>query len=523
MAAHALFLLVLLPLATAGLLMCLPERLGAAMRPLAAAVVGGCLLMASLLVGSYSAKNPDLQFVDRLGSGHSLLGADGMSLVFLVASLVVALIAMLEPPSAPGEHRRRTSGWLVLAAGASGALAAMNLGGLALCAVVAMGGVGLVLGEQRPATTSAGALPRGLSWLLVGAAVVSLLVMASAGAAGRSGGGWLAGTDLAALQGGVLPGLSQAGVFASGLCLVVLALAFLLLPLAGAGTSRSHVLAGSVLLMLAVFVLLRVALPLAPDASRAAAPAVRWAFVALALGVGVVALSTAPGAATVAGFGASQTALVVAGAATLVPDGLSGAMVRQPVVALSMAALACLSMARGRVVWTGRMAALALGAVALLATEGASLRTGTRLQLAAAGSQSPVLVAAMEVAGVMALFAAVRLAYAVWSGTGDAGRLRQRSAVAFGWLPAAAVVVASLVPGPVLERLTVPALKVAARLDASYKGAFEAACDTTVTDEMKAANPANQFLSAAPCGPNGEPLPASSVIAPPESPEPASR
>ena len=43
-------------------------------------------------------------------------------------------------------------------------------------------------------------------------------------------------------------------------------------------------------------------------------------------------------------------------------------------------------------------------------------------------------------------------------------------------------------------------------------GAFEAACDTTVTDAMKAANPANQFLTAAPCGPNGEPLPAGSSV-----------
>ena len=63
-----------------------------------------------------------------------------------------------------------------------------------------------------------------------------------------------------------------------------------------------------------------------------------------------------------------------------------------------------------------------------------------------------------------------------------------------------------LYPAPFLDRINLSVLKVAARVDATYAPAFAAACDTTVTPQMLAANPANQFLAAAPCGPDGKPL-----------------
>lgn len=61
-------------------------------------------------------------------------------------------------------------------------------------------------------------------------------------------------------------------------------------------------------------------------------------------------------------------------------------------------------------------------------------------------------------------------------------------------------------PEPISSRVRLPALKVAARLDSRYESEFLAACDTTVTPELKAASLANQFLAAAPCGPDGKPL-----------------
>ena len=69
-----------------------------------------------------------------------------------------------------------------------------------------------------------------------------------------------------------------------------------------------------------------------------------------------------------------------------------------------------------------------------------------------------------------------------------------------------------LYPAPFLDRINLSVLKVAARLDPAYADDFAAACDTTVTPEMRAASPAGQFLIAAPCGPDGQPLtPASST------------
>jgi NADH-quinone oxidoreductase subunit M len=66
-----------------------------------------------------------------------------------------------------------------------------------------------------------------------------------------------------------------------------------------------------------------------------------------------------------------------------------------------------------------------------------------------------------------------------------------------------------LYPAPFLDRINLSVLKIAARVDSSYAAAYAAACDTTVTPEVRAASPANQFLAAAACGPDGQPLPAS--------------
>jgi len=48
--------------------------------------------------------------------------------------------------------------------------------------------------------------------------------------------------------------------------------------------------------------------------------------------------------------------------------------------------------------------------------------------------------------------------------------------------------------------------RVIARVSPEYAGQM-ANCDTTPKPELLAANTANQFLAAAPCGPDGQPLP----------------
>lgn len=96
------------------------------------------------------------------------------------------------------------------------------------------------------------------------------------------------------------------------------------------------------------------------------------------------------------------------------------------------------------------------------------------------------------------------------TGAFAAGRARRDVSRAALVVSGALVVLAMLVGvgrGPVDTVLRVPVLKLAASMDARYQGEFVAACDTTVTPEMKAASPAAQFLAAAPCGPDGKPLP----------------
>src|SRR4051812_33994908 len=74
-----------------------------------------------------------------------------------------------------------------------------------------------------------------------------------------------------------------------------------------------------------------------------------------------------------------------------------------------------------------------------------------------------------------------------------------------------------LYPAPFLDRINLSVLKVAARVDPAYAADFAAACDTTVTPEMMAASPANQFLAAAPCGPDGQPLTPGTTAVPPDA------
>jgi NADH-quinone oxidoreductase subunit M len=135
--------------------------------------------------------------------------------------------------------------------------------------------------------------------------------------------------------------------------------------------------------------------------------------------------------------------------------------------------------------------------------------------------------------GVAAVAGAILIAAATVSGCGravfsrSAGRteraifdVRRPEYLTLAPLIATAIWI-GISPAAVLSRINLPVLKVAARVDPAYAAEFEAACDTTVTPEMKAASPANQFLAAAPCGPDGQPLTPGTVATPAEPATPA--
>src|SRR5690242_10909364 len=63
-----------------------------------------------------------------------------------------------------------------------------------------------------------------------------------------------------------------------------------------------------------------------------------------------------------------------------------------------------------------------------------------------------------------------------------------------------------LYPSPFLDRLQTSVQHVVARVAPQYTDTAAADCNTTPKPELVAANAGNQFLAAAPCGPDGQPL-----------------
>ncbi len=70
-----------------------------------------------------------------------------------------------------------------------------------------------------------------------------------------------------------------------------------------------------------------------------------------------------------------------------------------------------------------------------------------------------------------------------------------------------------LYPKPFIDRLNTSVGRVVARVSPEYAGQM-AGCDPTPRQDVLAVNAASQFLAAAPCGPDGEPLPAGQAGAP---------
>lgn len=517
MTPHYLSLLLALPLLGAVLVLAMPGRYDRGRRLVARGTACAGLLGALPLVALYNARLPEFQLLGRLGRERALLGLDGISLVCALVAVLIAAVAVLSLPDASRAATGRAAAWLLVTAGALGVLVSLDLWVMSAGWALALAGVYLV---SRPATGE-GPLD-GARWFPVaGGASLVCLVVATLGAVSANASGGAA--DVSRLHEVTLSATGQWLVFGGSVGVLLFTWLAVLLPGAGTGPDESGVAGHGVLLTLAVYVLIRVGLPIAPDVSRAAGPMLAGASLVCAMVFGGIAVRRAGGTGTVSAYGASQAAVVVAAVATLRPEGLSGGVPQQAAVALSMVALPLLArmvaggarVDEGRPAWS-RLVLVGMGLVAVLAAEG-PVGPGRLLWNGAAGARGTMLLGAAEIARLLGLAALALVVRRAWSAAGSAHAVSPGpGARAWGVLPAAAVIALAVAPGGVHERVTVPALKVASRIDASYTGAFEAACDTTVTDEMKAANPANQFLSAAPCGPDGAPLPSSSVIAPAE-------
>ena len=502
--------LVLLPLAGALLVRWAPHRWS---QVISLVVAWGGIGLVLPFWFAYDPRNPDFQFVERLGglgTSHYVVGLDGLSVLFLLATAVLGVASTLLPPRVPAHRQRAWSATLLLAqAGVAGILIALDLLLFAVCWAATLASL------ARLAALGAGEAPDTGAAFRIASVLSAVAVLGGAAAVTVS--------DLTALDALSIPGGRQWWSFAA----FVLAFGstvplFLMAAARKDRVAASWSVPGSVLLALGGYGLLRVNLPLLPEASRAAAPGLSLLAFAGVLAMGLRAWFESDARRLLVWLAAMLAALGMAGAFALHPDSIAGMAVQQAVRTMAVGALVlpCDAALRGAAPsgsgspegWSRRLAAVAASLVAL-ATVSAGLWPRLMLAGAAAGGTAQML--ALSAGAAFGALVACRFIWLLFmpQAQGTAGVAASPLALWLGALPAGAAVLAVVaVPAPVVDRVTVPALKIAARIDASYTGAFEAACDTTVTDAMKAANPANQFLTAAPCGPNGEPLPAGSSV-----------
>lgn len=402
---------------------------------------------------------------------------DGFSALLVVATTLIALMTIVAPRPEAVPPRVFYPASLALPAGLLGAFAARDPWFIFAGWQVAVAALWWLIrfepGSRRRATVNAAAAVQCVSLLAV------LLVMRAAPLSPRAG--WSA---------------------------------FLALAIAAAATSALFTLCGRVIgAPLGAYGIVRIGLPLLPEAARSLAPFLGVAFVAAMLIAAVATIRARTWGDRVAAGAAGQMAMALLGAVALNPLALTGSMVVQITQGLSIAGLmrltepAAVSLERSRLV-RALASVLALAAAGLPAFSGF---VGAFLVLQGTASVNAAWAAGG--AGALALSAAGLLHGSHLalrpSAAGDAtavgrgvGRLELGVLVPV----TAAAVWLGVSPAPLLARLAGPVQQVVARVDPAHpKTAAE--CDTTVTPEMKAANPAAQFLEAAPCGPDGQPLP----------------
>jgi NADH-quinone oxidoreductase subunit M len=542
---HYLSLLLLLPVAGAVAMLCLPKRHVAPVRWLANSVGVGHFLLSVPLWFWYNPRNPDFQLVERarwipsIGAEY-FLGIDGISTMLLLLTTLIGCVALLSSPSADrGGERRYYATLLTFQTGMVGALLSLDFLLFFLSWEVMLAAMYFLIRD-----CGTGNHVRSARRFLVctgagSAAMLAGIVALSVEHHGLTG---VYTFDILRLQQETIPANAQWGVFLA--LLFGFGTAVPLFPFhvwvaeayADAPTAGSLVLA-ALLLKAGAYGLLRFSAPILPEATRQFVP-----LTALLAGAGVIYGAAAAFAQhdwkrLLAYASMSQMSLVILGILALNPAGLTGSVLQLINHGISTGALLLLIAAaygrrhtheasgyRGLSSVTPAFAAVLL--IATLGWIGIPASNGfVSGRLLFEGVRAHSRVWAVFAAGGLALGATYMLrAYVrtVFGQVSGAGNSEMRAMRVREWAMVAPLVALALwiglFPTPFLERINLSALKVAARVDPAYAGEFAAACDTTVTPELKAAAPGNQFLAAAPCGPDGQPLPPGTATAPVAAP-----
>jgi NADH-quinone oxidoreductase subunit M len=538
---HYLSLLLFLPLAGALAILCVPGRNTRAIRLLANGVALTGFAAAVPLWFLYNPRNPEFQLVERaqwipsIGAEYHL-GIDGISALLILLTALIGAIAVLASWSAIAERvKEYYFALLVLQTGLLGAFMALDLLLFFLFWEVMLVPMYFLIGIWGSANRLYSAIKFFL-YTLAGS-VVMLLGLLALYFHGHTATGVYT-FDLTRLQTVSIPYDLQWWIFLAlfiGFAIKVPMFPFhTWLPDAhtDAPTAGSVILA-AVMLKMGTYGFIRFSLPLLPEATRHFVPFIAaLAIVGIVYGA-LVALAQRDWKRLVAYSSVSHMGMVMLGMFALNPMGMTGSVLQQINHGITTGALFLLvGLAYERrhtreISEYGGISKVmpAFAAVFLVMTMSSiGLPTlngfiGELLILQGVFTHSH-LWAAFAASGIVLgaaymLYLYQRTMFGRVHNEANAGLadLSVREWATLAPLLALAVWI-GIYPAPFLDRINLPVLRVAAKFDPAYAAAFAAACDTTVTPEMKAANPANQFLAAAPCGPDGQPLPMGTLQAP---------
>ena len=461
---HYLSLLLALPVCGAAGVMCIPGRQIPTIRALARAVAAATLLLALPLWTWYRPTNPEFQLVERVGSipmlGASyIVGIDGISLMFVLLAATLGLVATLLPlGAATGRITGDDTGYyatlLMHEAALLGVFLSLDTLLFSVCWLVALltmwrlasesgGGSGGGSGAWSGARSRARAA-RFARWSVVSFVAVLFGVVALAVLAHQANGA--NGFDLTVLQKLSISSGPQAWICASFLVGFIVAMS--LVPLRG----------------------------WLPDTLADAPPGAAVMLSGMLVKVGA--------------FGLVRFTL------PLVPEAVRAASPYVAGLAIAGVVLTTIFAVR-QTDWLGVVGYLTMSQAALTLL-------GLMTLMPRAVTGGVVLAVTHGLASAAAIVAVGRVGARL--GTRDTAALRGRRPVLSSAMAVASIVAVLSIASPIASRVHLPALKVAARVDPRFEAEFLAACDTTVTPELKAASAANQFLAAAPCGPDGTPL-----------------
>jgi NADH-quinone oxidoreductase subunit M len=535
---HYLSLLLCLPLAGALLVLCVPRRNEDAVRWLANGVALAGFLLSTPLWFWYDPKKPDFQFVERapwipVAGAEYFLGVDGISLLLILLTTLMGFVVVLSSWHAVRARAKEYYvALLFLQAGMLGAFMALDFLLFFVFWELMLLPMYFLIGLWGSANRLQSAR-KYLAYALAGSAAMLLGILALYFHHHTVTGAYT--FDITRLQMLSVPPRLQWWIFLA--LFLGLATRVPMFPFhtwlpdahADAPTAGSVILA-AVLLKMGTYGFLRFSLPLLPDATRHFVP-----FVAALSIVGIVygalvALAQRDWMRLVAYSSVSHMGMVMLGMFALNPAGISGSVIQQLNHGISTGALLLLAGAmyerrHTRVIaeygglWRVTPAFAAVFLVMTLSSIGLPTLNGfVGVSLILNGALAHSRLWAACAAGGLALGAVYMLSLYWRTMAGAAASVKNEGLPdlsAREWATLVPLIVLSvwvgLHPEPFLERINVSVLKVAARVDPAYAADFAAACDTTVTPEMKAASPANQFLAAAPCGPDGQPLPAGAL------------